>query len=278
MIRNILSIDIEEIFHAEYARGYYGSCMDYRTPKNLPIVLKLLEEHDAKATFFIVGEIAKKFPEIIEMIRMKGHEIGFHGWTHIPLWKLNEKAFRKEVSCFREICPDCVGFRAPTFSLDNSTKWALKTLGAVGFGFDSSIFPVWVPLYGFSSAPQRPYKPSLHDVSKEGNPNYGILEFPLAAYGFFRLRFPIGGGFWLRLWNIDLTRRWITKLNRNETPTVVYVHNWELDPETARVKLSPYKSFITYHKIEETSKRVRHLLREFEFTTFSECMRTMGMT
>jgi polysaccharide deacetylase family protein (PEP-CTERM system associated) len=275
MTKNILSIDVEEVFHGEYVRRYNISHMEYRTPKNLPTVLKILEKHGIRATFFIVGEIAKKFPEIFELIKGGGHEIAFHGWTHTPLWRSSEEVFKKEVTDFREICPDCVGFRAPTFSLNNGTKWALNTLRVAGYKFDSSIFPVRLPLYGTFNAQQEPYRPSLNDISKEGNPSFGILEFPLPAHNFIRLKLPIGGGFWLRFWNIDLTRRWIAKMNRNGIPIVIYAHNWELDPKTPRLALGPFKSFITYHNIEETARRIRRLLQEFEFTTFSEYMRTM---
>ncbi|MCS7119986.1 MAG: polysaccharide deacetylase family protein, partial [Candidatus Bathyarchaeota archaeon] len=92
-MKNILTIDIEEVFHAEYARQYYNYDIKYRTPKNIQIVLNLLSAHNVEATFFVVGEIAEKFPEVLKMIDDQGHEIAFHGWSHISLHKLSPEEF-----------------------------------------------------------------------------------------------------------------------------------------------------------------------------------------
>jgi len=269
-IKNILSVDIEEVFHGEYTRQYYNSDVKYRTPENVQIVLDLLSTYNVEATFFVLGEIAEKFPEVVEMIKEYGHEISFHGWSHTPLWKLNEELFKEEIERFKRIYPGCKGYRAPSFSLNNSTKWALKILKEKKFCYDSSIFPVWTPLYGVYSAPQKPYRPSLDDLSKEADENYGIIEFPLTVYNLLGIKIPIAGGFWLRFWDIKIIEKGIVSLNRKEVPAVVYVHNWELDPETPRLKLNLYGSFVTYFNIRKTLKRLKRLLQKFEFTNFDE--------
>lgn len=273
MVENILSIDVEEVFHGEYTRQYrHGLC--YRTPDNIPPILKILEEYDAKATFFMVGEIAEKYPEVINEILEKGHEVSFHGGTHEPLWRLTPERFREEVKAFKKLHPDCIGFRAPSFSLNNDTKWALKVLKEQNFSYDSSVFPAWTPLYGVYGAPQRPYVPSLSDVSKEGNANYSIIEFPLSVYCFLGFKLPIAGGFWLRFLNIRVIRKGIKKMNEKDLPAILYVHNWELDPGTPRLRLNPYKSFVTYHGIEKTEKLLRCLLHEFHFSSFADYIKT----
>ncbi|RLG15540.1 hypothetical protein DRN63_05215 [Nanoarchaeota archaeon] len=274
--KNILTIDVEEIFHTEYARHIRQQHAVYRTPANILGILELLKEYDVTATFFIVGEIAEKFPEVIEMLIDGGHEIAFHGWSHIPLWELNPEVFRQEVKRFKRLHPDCIGFRAPSFSLNNNTKWALKVLKEQNFRYDSSIFPAWTPLYGVYGAPQRPYMPSLDDVSKEGDENYGIIEFPLSVYSFLGFRMPIAGGFWLRFLNVRVIKRGIQKMNERGLPAVLYVHNWELDPGTPRLRLNPYKSFVTYHGIEKTEKLLKCLLREFHFSSFADYIKTDG--
>jgi peptidoglycan/xylan/chitin deacetylase (PgdA/CDA1 family) len=103
-VENILSVDVEEVFHGEYTRQYRQN-LYYRTPDNIPPILKMLKEYNVKATFFIVGEIAEKFPEIINMILEEGHEISFHGWMHEPLWKLTPERFRREVKTFKKLHP-----------------------------------------------------------------------------------------------------------------------------------------------------------------------------
>jgi polysaccharide deacetylase family protein (PEP-CTERM system associated) len=267
LIENILSIDVEEVFHGEYIREYKHG-LRYRTPDNIPPILKLLEEYNVKATFFIVGEIAEKFPGVINEILEKGHEVAFHGWTHDPLWRINAIQFREEVKAFKKLHPNCIGFRAPSFSLNNGTKWALKILQEEGFKYDSSIFPTWTPLYGTYKAPTYPYHPSLVNIIVEDE-NYPIIEFPLAVYKIFRIKIPIAGGFWLRLWNLDLIKRGIKKLNEKGFPAVIYVHNWELDEKTPRINASVLGRLQTYHNLNKVKQKLATLLSEFNFTNFA---------
>ena len=275
MTKNILSIDVEEIFHIEYARHIKQQHVVYRTPINIQGVLELLDEYNVRATFFIVGEIAEKFPEVVEMLMDKGHEVAFHGWSHLPLWELSPNVFRNEVMRFKGLVPGCVGFRAPSFSLNNDTKWALRVLSEEGFCYDSSVFPAWTPLYGVYEAPRKPYYPSLSDLSKEGNENYGIVEFPLAVLSFLGIRLPVAGGFWLRFVGVNLIREGIERMNKRGLPAVLYVHSWELDFDTPRLKLGPYKSFVTYHNIEKTREILKCLLCKFQFVSFTSYLKEM---
>lgn len=269
-MKNILSIDVEEVFHGEYTREHRGKNPVYRTPYNIPTILELLRKYDVKATFFVVGEIAEKYPEVIKFIKEEGHEVAFHGYYHIPLWRLNPQTFREEVTSFKRLVPDCIGFRAPSFSLNNNTKWALNVLKDEGFRYDSSVFPAWTPLYGVYGAPPKPYYPSSSNISKESNSNDGIIEFPLTIYNFSGIRIPVAGGFWFRLLGVNVLKKGIEKVNETGSPAIVYMHNWELDIETPRLKLNPYKAFITYHNIEKTREFLENLLNGFHFTSFSE--------
>jgi polysaccharide deacetylase family protein (PEP-CTERM system associated) len=269
MAMNILSLDIEEIFHTEYARNISKVDREFRTPKNIELIIDLLEEQGIVATFFVVGEIAEKFPQVINMIMAAGHEVAFHSWSHLPLWEINAISLAEEIVKFKEIFPDCIGYRAPSFSLNNKTSWALKVLRENGFRYDSSIFPSLTPLYGVPGAPIRPYRPSIFDVSKVENVASGIYEFPLAVYKTFGLKIPISGGFWLRFWNIGLIKKGIKKLNSMKIPAVIFVHNWEIDPETPKLKLNPYRSFVTYHNLEKVNGLLKDLLGLFSFTSFA---------
>jgi polysaccharide deacetylase family protein (PEP-CTERM system associated) len=260
-MKNILTIDVEEIFHAELIRNSPNLKKEFRTPHNLPIVLDLLNEYNAKATFFVVGELAQQYPQIVKEIEKQGHEVAFHGWSHLPLQRLNRDSFKEEISKFKEICPDCVGFRAPSFSLNNVTSWALEVLLEYHFHYDSSIFPARTPMYGSSKALMRPYTPSSTDILKETT-SFGLREFPLAVYSSLGFRVPIAGGFWLRFWNNHLIKKGIKKLNEAGMPAVLFLHNWELDPETPKLQLPWLKSFVTYHHLAKTTGKLISLMRD----------------
>jgi polysaccharide deacetylase family protein (PEP-CTERM system associated) len=268
MLKNILSVDVEEFFHAEYVKQSHSGQVNFRTPDNLQLILRLFKDYDVKATFFVVGEIAEKFPWILSDITEGGHEVAFHSWSHLSLRTINNKFFKEEISKFKKLCPSCIGYRAPSFSLNNNTRWALKILLENGFHYDSSVFPTFTPLYGMVQAPIWPYIPSAEDISKETHNISGIREFPLAVYEFFGLKLPIAGGFWLRFWDINLLKKGIKKLNAKGIPAVLYVHTWELDPPVTRVQLSPIKNFVTYHNLSDTKNRLLSIMDLFPFTTF----------
>lgn len=275
MTYNILSIDVEEIFHAEYAKHMRISRQfEYRTPSNIPLILDFLKDLNVTATFFIVGELAEKFPETIKMISEEGHEIAFHGLYHEPLWRLTPKKFAKELRIFKSYYPNCIGFRAPSFSLNNSTRWALKVLKENGFLYDSSVFPAWSPLYGVPNAPIKPYKPSLSDLTVEDR-NELLWEFPLTVCSILKLRIPAAGGFYLRFMP-SIVKIAIRKLNNYQIPAIIFVHSWELDPYSPKLNLGLYKSFVTYYKIDKVSTLLEKLLKEFKFINFREYMELLG--
>ena len=279
-MENILTIDVEEVFHAEYARNLRRKENVFRTLSSIPRILKLLDEQNTKATFFIVGEVAERYPSVVKEIVDGGHEVAFHSYDHKPLWEKNPEQLEKEIERFNELLISvmggkCIGFRAPSFSLDNKTMWTLEVLEEAGMLYDSSLFPVKTPLYGLSNAPIRPYKPSRSSLSVEDDEG-GLWEFPLAVYSLLGLRIPAAGGFYLRF-APSLVWRAVKKINRLGSPAVIFIHNWELDSETPKLRLNPYKSFVTYHNIEKTVELFKRLLREFEFTSFAEYMKGAGM-
>ncbi|HLE75270.1 MAG TPA: polysaccharide deacetylase family protein [Candidatus Bathyarchaeia archaeon] len=280
MIKNILSIDVEEIFHAEYARNSKNRNFTYRTLYNIPPILDVLKEQNVAATFFMVGELAEKFTDIVRMIKKQGHEVAFHSYDHKPLWEKDPEQLEIEIERFNNLLASitghkCLGFRAPSFSLDNTTKWAFGVLDKMGILYDSSVFPSWTPLYGVSGAPIKPYEPLKDDLASADNGGK-LWEFPLTVYSFLGFRIPAAGGFYLRFMP-SLLRKAIKKMNKLGAPAVIFVHNWELDSDTPKLKLNPYKSFVTYHNIGKTLKLVKGLLHDFEFTSFAEYMETSGM-
>lgn len=279
-MKNILTIDVEELFHAEYVRNLREKGNIFRTPSTMPKILRLLDDHNTKATFFVVGELAEKYPRLVKEIIDRGHEVAFHSYDHRPLWEKNPGQLEKEIERFNELLMSTtgdrsLGFRAPSFSLDNKTRWALEVLENTGILYDSSVFPTWTPLYGITDVPVNPYKPSKDDITVE-DIGAKLWEFPLAVYSLLGFRIPAAGGFYLRFVP-SLVWRAIKKMNQLGSPAVIYVHTWELDSDTPRLRLSPYKSFVTYHNLEKTAELLKRLLHDFPFTSSVKYIETAGM-
>jgi len=273
-LKNILSVDVEEWYHPEYVKNKTLPHKEGRIRHSLEITLDLLNRRNVKATFFVVGELAEKHPEIIESIRENNHEIAFHGYYHEPLWNLDAETLRVEIEKFNSLIGEkCAGFRAPSFSLSNKTKWALKVLENSEYQYDSSLFPAKTPLYGVWNAPTTPYRPSHENVT-EKDENAKLWEFPLLVWKLKGIRVPVAGGFYMRFFPVGLIVRTIKKLNQRGVPAVVFFHNWELDPETPRLKLGLYRYFVTYHKLKESSKKLESLLSKFQFTSTKESLET----
>lgn len=277
-MKNVLTIDLEEWYHPEYVRKKGSASEQERITQSLAETLRLLDECAVSATFFVVGEAAERHPEILQHISRSGHEIAFHGYYHMPLWESDTETFRSEIDRFNSLTNEkCLGFRAPSFSLSNKTKWALKVLEDESFLYDSSIFPSRTPLYGVWDAPMKPYKPSFEDIAREDN-DTRLWEFPLLVYPIMGFRVPMAGGFFLRFFPIHFLERAIRKTNRLGFPAVIYAHNWELDAETPKLKLGTYASFVTYHNLAETGRKLRHILGSFPFTSFRDYISEYGLS
>ncbi|MGD8506140.1 MAG: polysaccharide deacetylase family protein [Candidatus Bathyarchaeota archaeon] len=276
LLLNILTIDFEEWHNPQYVKDRCPENRRSNATQDIHLTLDLLEKYRTEATIFVVGEIAQDHPELIEQIRDSGHELGFHGYDHEPLWEKTDREFQSEVKLFNStIGGKCVGFRAPSFSIDDKTKWALKVLEESGYKYDSSIFPVKTSLYGIKDAPLNPYKPSFNDLTKQ-DPNRKLWEFPLLVYPLLRFRIPAAGGFYLRLFPLSLIINAIKKANRNGYPAILYIHTWELNPETPRLKLGFYRTFVTYHNLDGTCAKFGRILSLYEFTGIRDFMEREG--
>ena len=258
---NALSIDLEDWHHPELLRGHVPGDPQPQIGESTDRILHLLDRYDVKATFFVLGDVAAKDPELIHRIHAKGHEIASHGMSHKPLQELSPAEFDDELKSFgrliRDILGDDVpirGFRAPTFSLNNRTKYALSCLAENRYLYDSSIFPVKNYVYGVKDAPCSIYRPDFKDLRRtdESSP---IIEFPLTVYRKGRIRIPVSGGFFLRVLPYPLIRRFLREINRTR-PFVIYFHPWETYPATPRLKtIGPKASFITYYGLTVAWKR-----------------------
>ena len=271
-MKNILGVDVEEWYHPEYVKSKAPKNREERVSQGLIETLHLLREHNVDATFFIVGELAEKHPELMEKIMENGHEIAFHGYYHDPLWASSPGVFRREVVRFNSIVRSvtgekCLGFRAPSYSIDNRTVWALDILEKAGYLYDSSVFPMKTPLYGVSSAPITPYYPSSRNIVEQDK-SRKLIEFPALVYPVMGFRIPAAGGFYLRLLPSFIIRKAVKKMNKRGFPAVLSFHTWEVDSGTPRLNLGLMKSFVTYYDLDATKKKLKYLLSSFQFEGF----------
>jgi len=272
-MQNILCIDVEDWYHPEYVRHKVIKKID-RINNSFDLTLNLIEKYDANATFFVVGEIAEKHPEILNKIHETRNEVAFHGYYHKPLWELDSHAFAEELTKYDSLVYSVIGeksmgFRAPSYSLNNETLWSIDVLEKEGYIYDSSLFPVKTPLYGVSGTPLTPYNPSSKNI-KEIDKLRNIIEFPALVYTIFGLRIPVAGGFYLRLFPKSHFDRAIKQINKKGFPAIISIHPWELDTNTPRLKLSPLKSFVTYYNISLTKRKIEYLLSNYEFISFKD--------
>jgi len=297
---NALTIDVEDWYHPELVRsrvapggtGYPGA-VGAQIEASTGALLELLRRKGVKATFFVVGEIVQRHPRLVQTIAAEGHELGCHGMGHRPLWEMTPDEFRSELEQFAALIASVVpgakvaGFRAPTFSLDNRTRWALTVLASLGYHYDSSIFPMRTPVYGVSGAPLYPYRPSPDNVaepviasaprgldraapgrSQDENGRGNLLEFPMTVWSWAGVRVPISGGFYLRVLPLKFVQFALRQVNR-QRPFVLYVHPWETFAGTPRLELPLSSRFITYYNLRNMMSRLIALLDEFSFAPMS---------
>jgi len=274
MIRNALTIDLEYWYSPELVRGFVVGNKDDLIIEMTKPMLDVLDEFDVSATFFVLGEVAKKHPELVEEVYERGHEIGSHAYSHKTLYELGKDKFENEINLSVQLLQHItkekpIGFRAPSFSVNNSTGWVFEVLEKHGFKYDSSIFPIRTKLYGVPNAPLHIYKPSADDVAKE-DPNGKMIEFPMTVFEFGK-RIPISGGFYLRAMPFWLLKSLLKKVNRTRAG-MIYVHPWEVYSKTPILKLPLSSRFITYYGIGSALNKLKGLLKNFDFAPVREVL------
>lgn len=289
-MRNALSIDLEDWFHAELVRPLVQPQTAGRSPERRVVwavepILTLLRRYDVRATFFVVGDVMRHHPDLIRRIHAHGHEIGCHGWSHRTLWSLDPERFAWELNEFDRDAScvldpqEIVGFRAPTFSLDERTGWALEVLRAHGFRYDSSIFPMHTGLYGVDDCPPEPYRPTAREPTRDHLPDSEsyLVEFPMTVYRAAGFRVPVSGGFYMRALPLPVLRSLLSRVNAQGHPFVIYLHPWEGDVQTPRLKgLAPLKRFVTYYNRATTLRKLEALLSAFPFAPLREVLGIEG--
>ena len=269
-ITNALTIDFEdwyqglEIPHTDWD-GY-----EDRIEQAGDKLLSILDEADVKATFFILGYVAEKHPQIVRKIEQAGHEIGTHGYSHTLIYRQSPELYDSEMTRAVGFLQDLtgkpvLGHRAPFFSITKDSLWALETLGRLGIRYDSSIFPVHNYRYGIADAPRFPY-----EIQQNG---FTFTEFPISTLKLGSMTVPIAGGAYFRIYPYHLTRQFLKAANRGGKPFTFYLHPWELDPDHPRVEMPRRVARLThYFNLGATERRFRKLLRDFKFAPMKEVL------
>lgn len=271
-IYNALTVDIEDWFHVWVFRNLIPfkewDKQESRILSNVIKVLNILEEYEIKATFFILGWIAEKYPEIVIAIKEQGHEIGCHGYAHKIVYQQTKEEFSEDLDKALQIIENIIQdkvkyYRAPSFSITRDSLWALEVLSQRGILYDSSIFPIKHDVGGIPDMPRVPYYIKFKNGKK-------LYEFPLSTYQVWGENIPISGGGYLRLLPLWFIKKGIKQNNLQGIPSVVYFHPWELDPEQPKMKLKFLSKFRHYTNLEFTEQRIRMLFSEFAFTSLGE--------
>lgn len=267
-MQNALSVDVEDWFHVgaferTIARADWAE-LTHRVERNTDAVLSLFGEAGVKATFFTLGWVAEHYPALMRRIADAGHEVASHGYDHARVFSLSPQEFRADLRRSRALLQDAsgqevVGYRAPSFSIDQRTPWAHEILAEEGYLYSSSVAPIRHDHYGWPQSPRFAWKPVA------GAP---LLELPVTTAEFYGRRLAAGGGGFFRLLPYGFSRWAIRQVNAQEQrPAIIYFHPWEIDPDQPRVAGAPVKSRLRhYSNLSVMADKLRRLTRDFAWT------------
>lgn len=275
----VLSFDVEEHFRIEAAAGLTVApslCAEYlgRVTAATDWLLGQLDEWGARATFFVVGTVARDQPALVRAIHRAGHEVASHGWEHRRLHHHTADSFRADVRRSKDALEQLtgapvLGYRAPTFSIVRQTAWAVDVLGELGLLYDSSVYPVWHDRYGVPGAPRWPFRARGRE--------HALLEIPPATLRLLGGNVPVGGGGYFRLLPLSLLEWALRQTARDGAPPVamLYFHPWEFDPDQPRLPLRLPGRLRTYVGIRGTQPRLRVLLSRHRFVRAADVARQL---
>jgi polysaccharide deacetylase family protein (PEP-CTERM system associated) len=274
---NAMTIDVEDYFHVSVFDGILPrrawDTLESRVCANTNRLLDIFDEHGVRGTFFVLGWVAERFPELVRTIAAQGHEIASHGYGHRLVYDQTRSAFRDDVRKAKNMLEDAGGrrvrgYRAPSYSITPRSLWALDVLLEEGYEYDSSIFPIRHDRYGIPVSHRQPY---VIDRSMGR-----LIEVPGSTTSIGPINLPVAGGGYFRILPYAWTRWGIARLNRVERRAAVfYLHPWEIDPAQPRLRAGWLGMFRHYRNLEQTEARLRRLLSEFRFDTMEALVRNV---
>lgn len=263
---NALTIDVEDYYmvsaFADVVRFEEWGTYESRVERNTYRILALLDDHGAKATFFILGWVAERCSRLVRDIHAAGHEIACHGYNHRLVYDLTPAQFRDDVRHAKGILEQSigspvVGYRAASYSITDKSLWALDILTEEGFHYDSSIFPIRHDRYGMPHAERFP-----HVIKRTCGT---ISEYPPSTLKILGQNIPMAGGGYIRLLPARFIACGIERINRDGQPAVIYFHPWEIDPGQPRIRTGLKSRFRHYLNLDKTLSRITLLLQQFRF-------------
>ena len=264
-VRNALTIDVEDYFQvsafAPHIPRSEWNVRECRVERNVECILAMLDEHDTKATFFTLGWVAERYPNVVRRIVDNGHELASHGYGHERATDQTPESFFADINVAKLILEDLsgkavIGYRAPSFSIGEKNLWAFECLEKAGYRYSSSIYPIHHDHYGMPNAPRH-----AHAVGS-------LIEVPATTLRFMKRNWPASGGGYFRLMPYSLSRWMIERINRiDQMPAVFYFHPWEVDPGQPRIPgvgmKTRFRHYVNIHRMEG---RLRRLLADFSWT------------
>lgn len=271
--RNVMTVDVEDYFQVSAFEPYIDrgawESKECRVERNVDRILDLFERHRVKATFFTLGWIAERYPDMVRRLVAQGHELASHGWSHVRVTQQGPEEFRQDVVRTKALLEDLsgqavIGYRAASYSIGADNLWALDVLRETGHRYSSSIYPIRHDLYGMPDAPRFAFRP----VDGE------FLEFPVTTVRLAGRNLPCGGGGWFRLVPYAGMRWAMRRVNQlDQESAIFYFHPWEIDPEQPRQEgLDAKTRFRHYLNLERMEGRLQRLLQDFAWGRMDEVL------
>jgi polysaccharide deacetylase family protein (PEP-CTERM system associated) len=277
---NAMTVDVEDYFHVSalsksIPRSSWGR-MEFRAEASTGRLLDLFESAGIKATFFVLGWVADRAPQLVREIARRGHEIASHGWSHELVFRQDSRTFREEARRSKDLLEQLTGqpvhgYRAASYSITSRSLWALDDLIDLGFSYDSSIFPIRHDTYGIPDADRTP-GPVVAPSGRR------IVEFPLSTANVLGQRIPCSGGGYFRIFPYWLSEYLLNHVNRHDgLPFIFYLHPWEVDPKQPRIAASRLSTFRHYTNLDACADRLERLVRSFRFGTVKQVLAERGL-
>lgn len=277
-MRHHFTVDVEEYFHPSALEPWVSMdswpSFHRRSPRVIERLLRVLDDNECRGTFFVLGWLAEREPEMVKEIAGAGHEIASHSWDHRRVVRQRPEEFRESVRRSKGVLEDIagaevLGFRAPSWSIVPGIEWAFDVLLEEGYQYDSSLFPTaYHPAYGYPGASRDP--------NWLGRPSGSLVEIPPATLRRLGSNFPASGGAYLRFFPYALMRAALRDSERRAQPGTVYIHPWELDLFVPELPMSAVARVRTFGGVKKVWPRVLELLKEFRFRTIGDTVREMS--
>ena len=281
-VTHAMTVDVEDYYQvaafANVIKPAEWTQWPSRVEDNTDKLLQLFDDAGIKITFFILGWVAERHPELVKRIHAQGHEIASHGYSHQLIYKQTPDVFRDETARSKQILEGIIntpvtGYRAASYSITRKSLWALDILAELGFTWDSSIFPTRHDNYGIPGSPETPYT----IITSKGA---RLTEFPLTTAKVLGQAIPAAGGGYFRQYPYALSRWLFERASLNQTkPQIFYLHPWEIDPDQPRIpNASWFSRFRHYTNLKRCLPRLERMIDDFQFGTISQSLGSVAIS